>query len=199
MAKNTKKDVSTEVVPDMTIAQMAEHLRLVNVNVKDKMKKADVQALYAEHLEAITKALAFEDAKTKCIAKSFGSQGASRLCAKCAKKTAEIHALCGEYKTAQAEAKAAAPSRNRKMGHRTGDDLWGTRAGTMANKFAVALLSSGDAGLSMKEATKAKWNPRHYRFAESASRLVKEGIIKLDTGRYFVTDKGHAEAQSAAA
>lgn len=84
--------------------------------------------------------------------------------------------------------------RARKMGHRTGGSLFGTKTGTMANHFCHALIASGSLGITMAEAKKAHWNPKGYHFKETVSRLIKEGIITERYGRYYVTEKGLKEA-----
>lgn len=82
----------------------------------------------------------------------------------------------------------------RKMGHRTGDSLFNTKAGTMANNFCHALIASGSIGITMKEARKAQWNPKGYHFKETVSRLTNEGIVTVQNDRYYVTEKGMKEA-----
>ena len=80
------------------------------------------------------------------------------------------------------------------MGHRTGDCLFNTKAGTMANHFCHALIASGSIGITMYEARKAHWNPKGYSFKETVSRLIKEGLATVQNDRFFVTEKGMKEA-----
>ena len=84
--------------------------------------------------------------------------------------------------------------RERKMGHRSGDCLFGTKAGTMANHFCHAIIASGSLGISMYEARNAHWNPKGYHFKETVSRLIKEGLVTFENGRYYATNKGLMEA-----
>jgi hypothetical protein len=46
----------------------------------------------------------------------------------------------------------------------------------------------------MEEAKNAHWNPKGYHFKETVSRLIKEGLVSDDDGRYYVTEKGLKEA-----
>jgi len=79
-------------------------------------------------------------------------------------------------------------SRSRKMGYRTGNHLFGTRQGTMANLFCIALFEAGSKGLSMKEAKSAEWNPKRYHFNQTVSRLINEGIAEKREGRFYLTN-----------
>jgi Endonuclease NucS C-terminal domain len=86
-------------------------------------------------------------------------------------------------------------SRNRQIGHRTGRNLFGTRGGTMANRFCQALVDSGKNGISMHEARHAEWNPKRYHFKETAARLIKEGLAEFRAERYYLTEKGKNELE----
>ena len=76
------------------------------------------------------------------------------------------------------------------MGHRTGNDLWGTRKKTYANDFCSAILKAGDTGMTMTEVRKAKWNPKGYSFNETTDRLIKEKLVTKVDGRITITDVG---------
>jgi hypothetical protein len=84
--------------------------------------------------------------------------------------------------------------RARKMGHRTGNSLFGTKTRTMANQFCHALIASGIIGITMVEAGKAHWNPKGDLFEETVSHLIENGYATVQNGRYFVTEKGLKEA-----
>lgn len=171
---------------DITVAQMKEQLKLLDVEVKSD-KKDDVWAVYTQSREKL-KIYAIKD---QCIIKAFGDHGTSKLCEKCKAKQGDVYTACAE--AAKAVTKQTIKNRvksSRKMGHRTGDKLWGTRPNTMAKKFCQAVLNAGEAGISMPEARKARWNPKKYNFKETATRIVQEGFAELRDGRFYVTQLG---------
>ena len=84
--------------------------------------------------------------------------------------------------------------RSRKMGHRTGNSLFGTKTRTMANHFCHAVIASGSIGITMAEAKKAHWNPKKYSFNETVSRLIEENLVTIQNDRHVVTEKGLKEA-----
>lgn len=197
-AQNTKpaeakaEDKAVVVKADdkgMTNAALIAALESVGVKAPSKAVKADLEKLYEEHKNSIELVARLPELQKSCLIKSFGSHGTSGLCPKCKKTQKAVYADCAAY-LALAEAKKAAAKKIRKMGHRTGKDLWGTKKGTYANDFCNDLLKAGDAGVSMKEIRKAKWNPQHHSFNESADRLVNEGIAIKKDDRFYVTEHG---------
>jgi len=85
----------------------------------------------------------------------------------------------------------------RKMGNRTGNNLFGTKTNTMANTFCKALVQAGKIGLTRYDVRHARWNPKKYHFNETMERLVTEGFARYEEGgeRMCVTDLGMKEAK----
>lgn len=185
-AKASDKALDTNT---MTNAQMIERLNSIGVTPAKKAVKADLEKLLAENAETLALMDRVEANKDACLVKSFGAHGSSGLCPKCKKTQKAVYEDCAAYMALKGVKKAAS-SKKRKMGHRTGNELWGTRKKTYANDFCKAVLNAGADGLSMTEARKAKWNPKGYSFNETADRLVKEKLVTKKDGRYFVTELG---------
>ena len=84
-----------------------------------------------------------------------------------------------------------------KMGHRTGNNLFGTKENTMANTFCKALVRAGKIGLTRYDVRHAKWNPKKYHFNETMERLVTERLARYaeDGQRMCVTDLGMKETK----
>lgn len=190
--KAEDKAIAT-VEESKTKADYFEELKLVGVTPPAKTLKDELEKLYNENLPKIEVVKRLPDLKKACLIKAFGDHGSSGICPKCKKQQADVYADCGIYKDIAGAVKQAT-KKERKMGHRTGDALWGTRKGKMNNKFCEYLLKAGDKGMTMQEAKKARWNPKGYPFNETAGRLLKEGIVELKEGRYTVTEKGYEEA-----
>jgi len=189
-----KAVVPTEEKKGMTNAELIKVLDSVGVKPAAKAVKADLEKLFEENKAAIELIGRLAENKKACIVKAFGSHGQSKLCAKCKKKTKAVYADCAEYMKLAGIKKAAA-KKTRMMGHRTGNDIWGTKKGKNNNKFCYALLEAGETGLTHAEARKAKWNPKGYPFKETAARLEKEKLISVKDGRMFVTAKGVKESE----
>lgn len=179
---NEKKDITATV--------MKEQLTLLGITVESD-KKDEIWKIYDENRGKLIMYQTLQDMKSKCLTKAFGDHGSSKLCQKCKDTQPDVYKACAE--AAAAKKKVVAEKRakdNRRMGHRTGDRLWGTRPNTMAKKFCEAILVAGENGITMTGARKAKWNPKGYAFNETANRLVKEGLVELREGRYYVTQLG---------
>ncbi len=188
-AKASDKALATTDSKAMTNAEMIERLNSIGVTPAKKAKKEDLEKLLAENAEVLALMDRLADNKEACLVKSFGAHGSSGLCPKCKKKQVAVYNDCAAFMNLKGVKKAAS-KKTRKMGHRTGTELWGTRKKTYANDFCKAVLGAGEAGLSMTEARKAKWNPKGYSFNETADRLVSEGIAVKKDGRIFVTELG---------
>jgi hypothetical protein len=134
--------------------------------------------------------------KKLCLIKSFGAHGTSGICPKCKKTQKAVYSDCSAYMALKGVTKAAS-SKKRKMGHRTGNALWGTRKTTYANRYCRAILDAGEAGMSMTEVRKAKWNPKSYSFNETTDRLVKEKLVTKADGRITVTALGSGKKKAA--
>jgi hypothetical protein len=80
--------------------------------------------------------------------------------------------------------------RKERVGVLTGRNIWGSRGGTMQNRFCNFVIKSGENGVSMEEAKNASWNPRHYHFNETVERLKKRGYITERKSKYYVTQIG---------
>lgn len=85
----------------------------------------------------------------------------------------------------------------KKMGHRTGNNLFGTKKNTIANTFCKAIVRSGKIGLTRYDVRQAKWNPKKYHFNETMQRLVNEGLARYEEEgeRMCVTELGIKEAK----
>ena len=190
--KNATKETSTEVTvaEAMTKADYISALVTVGVTPAARAKKDELEKLYLDNLPAIELMGRVKDNKKACAIKSFGAHGTSGLCPKCKTKTKDLYADCAEYQKILGIKKAAS-KKARKMGHRTGNALWFTRKGKSNNKFCEAILKAGEAGLTMAEVRKARWNPKKYAFNETLTRLIADGFVVRDAdGRFKVTDAG---------
>jgi len=187
------EDKALEPSGGLTNAQMIAALDAIGVKPPSKAVKADLEKLMEENKASLELMARTAENKKACLIKSFGAHGSSSLCAKCKKKQEGVYNDCAEFMRLLGVKKAAS-KKTRKMGHRTGGSIFGTRKKTMANRFCKALLDAGDAGLSMTEAVKAKWNPKSYRFNETADRLLKEKLVELREGRYYVTELGYEQS-----
>lgn len=186
-AKASDKALAT--TPVMTNAQMIEALSNVGVEAPKKAVKADLEKLMADNKSSLELMSRLAENKKLCLIKSFGAHGSSGICPKCKKTQKAAYSDCAAYMALKG-VKAAASTKKRKMGHRTGNALWGTRKTTYANRYCRAILDAGDAGMNMTEVRKAKWNPKSYSFNETTDRLVKEKLVTKADGRITVTDLG---------
>ena len=195
-AKASDKAVAIVGTEDksMTNAELIAALDAVGVKPAAKAVKADLEKLFEDNKTAIELIGRLKENKKACIVKAFGAHGASKLCVKCKKQTKAVYTDCAAYQKLGGVKKAAA-KKTRQMGHRTGNDIWGTKKGKNNNKFCYALLNAGNAGLTHAEARKAKWNPGGYAFKETATRLEGEKLITIANGRMFVTEKGLKESE----
>lgn len=191
--KAEDKAVATVEETTMTKADYFAELKLVGVTPPAKTVKADLEKLFEENSAKIDVVKRLPDLKKACLIKAFGDHGSSGICPKCKKQQADIYKDCGIYKDIAGAVKQAS-KKERKMGHRTGDALFHTRKGTMANRFCKYVVDSGDKGFTMAEAKKARWNPKGYPFKESLDRLVEEGIVEKREDRFYITDFGLEQA-----
>ena len=187
------EDKALEPAGGMTNAQMIAALDSIGVKPPAKAVKADLEKLMEDNKAALDLMTRTESNKKACIIKAYGAHGTSSLCGKCKKKQSSVYNDCSEYQKLLGIKKEAS-KKTRKMGHRTGGSIFGTRKKTMANRFCRALLDAGEAGLSMAEARKAKWNPKSYAFKETADRLLSEKLVEIRDGRYYVTELGYEQS-----
>lgn len=196
MSKDKKNDKAKETSKELTQVTMTKAdyisaLTSIGVTPNARAKKAELEKLYADNLTAIELMGRVKDNKKLCAIKTFGAHGTSGLCPKCKSKTKDLYADCAEYMKILGTKKAA-NKKARKMGHRTGSDLWFTRKGKANNKFCKAILKAGEAGLTMAEYRKnKKLNPKGYAFNETLTRLISDGFVTRDAdGRFKVTPAG---------
>lgn len=187
--KAEASDKALATTTGMTNAQMIEALSNVGVTAPKKAVKADLEKLMNENAASLALMERLAENKKLCLIKSFGAHGTSGICPKCKKTQKGVYSDCSAYMTLKGIKKAAS-SKKRKMGHRTGNALWGTRKTTYANRYCRAILDAGEAGMSMTEVRKAKWNPKSYSFNETTDRLVKEKLVTKADGRITVTALG---------
>lgn len=197
-AKASEKALTTTNDKGMTNKEMIEALESVGVTAPKKAVKADLQKLMDENKASLELMSRLADNKKACLIKSFGAHGTSGICPKCKKQQKAVYEDCAAYQKL-AGVKKVANKKKRKMGHRTGDALWGTTKKTYANRFCRAVLDAGENGITMAEARKARWNPKSYSFNETKERLLKEKLITMKDGRMFVTDLGFEQSGRKAA
>lgn len=197
-AKPEDKAVSTDVKSTeetKTKQDYFDALKTIGLTPPAKTVKGDLEKMYNDNLPAIELMVRLPELKKACLVKAFGDHGSSGICPKCKKKQSAVYSDCSVYKDILGNIKTSS-KKDRKMGHVTGTDLWGTRKGKYNNKFCYYLLEAADKGITMGEAKKADFNPKGYAYNETLSRLLKTGLVEKRGDRYYVTKVGIEQAEA---